>query len=368
MVAILAAVSAFVAAPAAAAAASYGDIVRVAPKTLMVVGRPLAEDKGEGDIANTILHRAGDTLYVIDTGATPSFRPFLRKAIGRLRPFRNVVLINTHGHPDHFGDNTLVTGMKGVSVRHYMSRRDYPIADHYQAALTRAFAEVSGYLPGFDDPAAQAKELYDLFLPLEQSVRTRRAIESLPRRSVRIGRLRTRGWVFGDDDMVVVRTAAHTPGELVVYFPKLGLLHTGDETVAYYPAFPEASAPRTRPVFSEILAAASGDDVRILTDGHTPSVLRGPSPIRAHLRALIDAYDAFLAVMHRLLDAAGPQGATVGELVDGVLAAPELQSAPGGGQGGAFFAALQVLTALQQLHAVSDGGPRATRRFQLPSS
>jgi len=97
--------------------------VRVVPNTLVVVGRPLAAAKGEADVANTILYRAGETLYVIDTGATPSFRPFLRKAINRLRPFRHVVLINTHGHPDHWGNNALVAGLRAVSFRQCMSRR-----------------------------------------------------------------------------------------------------------------------------------------------------------------------------------------------------------------------------------------------------
>src|SRR5438067_7227740 len=73
----------------------YGDVVRAAPGTLMVVGRPLDVAKGEADIANAILYRARGTLYVIDTGATSSFRPSLRNAIKRLRPFRKVVLINT---------------------------------------------------------------------------------------------------------------------------------------------------------------------------------------------------------------------------------------------------------------------------------
>jgi hypothetical protein len=39
-----------------------------------VVGRELNQAKGEADIANSILYRSGDTLYVIDTGATASFR------------------------------------------------------------------------------------------------------------------------------------------------------------------------------------------------------------------------------------------------------------------------------------------------------
>jgi len=357
------------AAPAAPAAdLPYGDIVRVAPNTLMVVGRPLAAANGEADVANTILYRAGDTLYVIDTGATPSFRPFLRKAINRLRPFRHVVLINTHGHPDHWGNNALVAGLRGVSFRHYMSRRDFPLADHYLAMLTDSLATISGYVPGFDDPAAQAKALVDLFPPLEQSTKTRRAIESLPQRPVRIGRLGMRGWVFGNNDIVVLRTAGHTRGELVVYFPKTHLLHTADETVAYFPAWEESSTSGTRRTFVRLLEAASGNAVRVFTDGHTFSVLRGPARIREHIRALLDAYDAFAGVVRSRLEAAGSQGATMSELIDAVTNAPELQSAPGEGQGGAFFVALQLLKELHQLHAVSTGDTRATQRFSLPPS
>src|SRR3954468_18672284 len=127
MVAIMAgALAALAQAPPASAETHlpYGDVVRPAPNTLMVVGRELNQAKGEADIANSILYRAGDTLYVIDTGATPSFRPSLRKAVDRLRPFRHTVLINTHGHPDHIGNNELVMKTPAASHRHYMSRLD----------------------------------------------------------------------------------------------------------------------------------------------------------------------------------------------------------------------------------------------------
>src|SRR3954453_23229552 len=133
----------------------YGDVVRVAPNTVMVVGRELNQAKGEADIANSILYRADDTLYVIDTGATASFRSSPRKAIDQLRPFRHVVLINTHGHPDHIGNNELVMKTPAASHRHYMSRLDNGLADHYvEQSLGAGIARVSGYSPGFEDPMA----------------------------------------------------------------------------------------------------------------------------------------------------------------------------------------------------------------------
>jgi glyoxylase-like metal-dependent hydrolase (beta-lactamase superfamily II) len=346
----------------------YGAIMRPAPNTLIVIGRPPNLEAGEADIANAILYRSRDTLYVIDAGATPSFRPFLRLAIRRLRPFRKVVLINTHGHPDHFGNNALVTAMNAPIVRHYMSRRDFRLADDYlRVSLLVTFRRLSGYVPGSSDPEAQARSELALFRPLRQSVRTRRAIESLPMQRMAIGRLRTTGWKLGGNDVVLLRTAGHTPGELIVYFPTTHLLHTADETVAYYPAFPEASPARTRRFFTRALAAASGDDVQVLTDGHTHSILRGAAPIRRRFRSFLDGYDAYDRVVKRLLKAAAPNGATVSELMAGIAQSPALRQAPGGAPAPGLMSALQLLKKLRQLHAVSTGGPRATRRFRLPS-
>jgi glyoxylase-like metal-dependent hydrolase (beta-lactamase superfamily II) len=348
----------------------YGDVVRVAPSTLMVVGRELNPAKGEADIANVILYRPGDTLYVIDSGATPSFRPFLHKAISRMRPFRNLVLINTHGHPDHIGNNDLVMATPAARKRHYMSRLDFSLADNYvEESLAAGIAGVSGYIPGFDDPTAQAQDLFELFTPLEQSTSTRRALESLPQRPLRIGRLRTRGWAFGNHDVEVLRTGAHTHGELVAYLPRTHLLHTADETISIYPVWPESSAARTRRVFVELLAAASGDGARILTEGHTFSVLRGAGRIRRRVQSLRDGYDAYDQAVRRVLTEAAPQGATVADLVDRVPQAPELANAPGGGQTGVLFTALQVVKKLQQLHAVVvSGDTRGTERWVLPPS
>ena len=144
------------------------------------------------------------------------------------------------------------------------------------------------------------------------------------------------------------------------------VLHAADETVAYFPAWEESSTTGTRRTFVRLLEAASGSAVRIFTDGHTFSVLRGPAQIREHIRALLDAYDAFVGVVRGRLEAAGSQGATMSELIDAVTNAPELRTAPGGGQGGAFFVALQLLKELKQLHAVSNGDARVTERFSLP--
>lgn len=85
---------------------------------------------------------------------------------------------------------------------------------------------------------------------------------------------------------------------------------------------------------------------------------------RQRIQRYIYGYDTYNRVVKRLLRQAGPQGATVSELVDDVAKSRALRHAPGGpNPGGPLFGALQALKKLDQLHAVSSGGPRATRRF-----
>ena len=345
---------------------AYGDVVRVAPRTLMVVGRALDVARGQADVGNAILYRSGATLYMIDTGTTASFRPFLRRAIERLRPFRDVVLINSHGHPDHIGNNSMVAEIGAEHVRYYMSRRDFPIVDRPEEDwLVRALRTISGYVPGFEDPVAQTHRLLSLFLPLHTLRGKRRAIESVPRQTVRIGRLRMRGWVLGGGDVDVLPTRGHTPGSLSFYFPKIRLLHMADELNSFYPAFPEANPARIRTVFGLALHAAAGNSVRLLTDGHTFSVIRGAARVRARLQAYIAGYYAFDRVVRRII-ASTPGGATVSEIITRIASAPELANKPGGANFGPFTGALVVLKKLAQLGATHTGGPRAGRRFSLP--
>jgi glyoxylase-like metal-dependent hydrolase (beta-lactamase superfamily II) len=322
----------------------------------MVVGRALDVANDEADVGNAILYRDGDTLYVIDTGATTSFQPSLRKAIDRLRPFRTVMVINSHGHPDHNGNTALVTPFGGASTRHYMSEQDFSIADDLQRWLQNAFEVVDGYAPGFADPPAEARDLTGLFDPMEQSTDTRRAIESLPSRSVKVGDLRMQEWQLGGGDVIVLPTRGHTPGSLSFYFPKPRLLHMADELNSFYPAFPEASPEGVRKAFTSALAAAARNDVRVLTDGHTYSVVRGADQVRARLQSYIDGYDALDRAIKRILTTT-PGGATVSEIIAGIASAPELADAPGGTDFGPFTGTMVVRKKLEQLGATSTRGP-----------
>jgi hypothetical protein len=137
-----------------------------------------------------------------------------------------------------------------------------------------------------------------------------------------------------------------------------------DELNSYYPAFPEANPGRIRTVFGLALKAAAGSDVRLLTDGHTFSVIRGARDVRARLRSYIAGYEVMDRLFRRWL--AKPRGLTVSELINRIAKAPQLENKPGGSDFGPFTGAMVVLKKLKQLGATSTGGPRAERRFRLP--
>ena len=87
---------------------ALGDIVEIDDRTVLVLGQPLVFDKGQPDVANALLHRVDDTLFLVDTGVTEAFRKALITAVDRVGPWRRLVLLTTHGHVDHVGNNDLI--------------------------------------------------------------------------------------------------------------------------------------------------------------------------------------------------------------------------------------------------------------------
>ena len=107
---------------------AYGEIVEVAPNVELVGGRPLDIQKGEIDVANALLYKSGSTLVVVDTGGTAGFIQYLDAAAKRLMPFDRAVLINTHGHADHVGNNAWIDTTGGSGRAFHLGPRPDPHA------------------------------------------------------------------------------------------------------------------------------------------------------------------------------------------------------------------------------------------------
>ncbi len=61
----------------------YGDIIEIAPRTLMVEGTvPPTSVLLEPDVPNVVLYRPDSTLYIMDTGVSTFFRGKVLEAVG----------------------------------------------------------------------------------------------------------------------------------------------------------------------------------------------------------------------------------------------------------------------------------------------
>jgi glyoxylase-like metal-dependent hydrolase (beta-lactamase superfamily II) len=100
---------------------------RIDERTLLVQGQELNIDAKQPDLANAVLHRTGDTVVIVDTGVTEAFRKALRGAVDEFVDAKRLLLLTTHCHTDHVGNNDLVDDIaseRGIVAEHFVPARD----------------------------------------------------------------------------------------------------------------------------------------------------------------------------------------------------------------------------------------------------
>src|SRR6476661_7197352 len=151
----------------------------------MIVGQELDLVGGQPDVCNVIVHRAGDLLVLVDSGVTSVFRDAIRSAAEDLAPWSKILLLTTHGHPDHVANNDLVTelgeGIDRANVHHFVSAHDAgQYHDDGMSYWITSLGRVSGLVPGFEDPSAAARQLLAMYQPYVPITDVTRTYEELP--------------------------------------------------------------------------------------------------------------------------------------------------------------------------------------------
>ncbi len=290
----------------------YGEIHPIAADTLFIEGLDPALILREPDIASAVLHKSGDSLYVMDTGATLFFRQRIREAAERLRPFSRLVLLNSHGHPDHTPNNAVIREISAARKEHYISRAGFENLD-YAARTRRDFDGLAEYYRLEDGPGfpfslllkplkllrwirpsliernftdAMTRSVMRKFLPLEPSVETAAPFESLKTETVRLGGAEFAGWKFADGGLVAFASAGHTPDSVSFFLPKAGVLFLSDETTDYFNCWGDSSAGRISIVLNAALRMYGDGEVDVLIGGHQQEVFRGEAIPRLITRLL----------------------------------------------------------------------------------
>lgn len=97
-----------------------------------------------------VVYRASKALYVLDTGVGPEQRTVLESQIASLgEGAEEIVLVNSHGHFDHLGNNDLLQRAAIPRKRHLISKESAPDAD-IRAELFEMYGRGKDYFSYID--------------------------------------------------------------------------------------------------------------------------------------------------------------------------------------------------------------------------
>ncbi len=304
-----------------------GEIVPLATNLWLVVGVMPEDNLKHTDIANVLVYRAGDRLYLLDSGAGPTIRKSIMQVLQEVGPVQSFTLLNSHAHADHIANNDLIHLAQASETHHYLSEAGLALLDPFayfadqlyrlsayhdvmkgfqaHRVMTRSMGVVRDVLAVFVGEQRAWEMLSHMILreiqPIRPSRETIQPYESLPRQPLDIGGVPWTGWVLGDNDVWVLEARGHTHDEVLFYLPEHQVLHTADETFAPFPTSPDSDGQVIRQSLRKCQSMARAGAVRVLTDGHHHQVYRGQQEIISFLETLLTDQEQFQAVLRQIL-------------------------------------------------------------------
>lgn len=319
-----------------------------------------------------VLH-SGRRLYLLDTGVGPEQRDSIREvASGYAGAVDEVVLLNSHGHVDHLGNNDVLeevaTLVGAYSTRHYISRAARPALDveaffggmyrrglpyfDYLTGLTLRPQDLTSLLVALGAPPdLHANDVADLgtrignlgltpalsgFLPsvvvdilLQTYPPVHPDVDSMldyddlgPAPAVDLGGTSWTGWTFvGDDgepDVHVLESGGHSAGGVVFLLPRQRTLLLVDETTSV-PIWADSVPDNAVATATRALQLMDAGVVDTVGAGHMPLLPVSGDQARALLHSTISSAHEFEATVDGVL-ADHPDGLTIDAMYDVLVA------------------------------------------------
>jgi glyoxylase-like metal-dependent hydrolase (beta-lactamase superfamily II) len=308
------------------------EIHELRPGLYLIEGRHPASMWQDVNVPNIAVVHAGATLYLLDTGLGPEQKQAILDLAGRLQgQFTELVLLNSHGHADHTGNNDVLGAIAASQKRHYISERAQPYFDsmtffrdaynegaRYFDYLQGLDLSVEGLMPlliraGLDPHTDQAQLLEigrrigelgltrvishywgDLLMrnvgetypTLHPSVETMQWYETLPQESFQYGAGQWTGWRVGD--VCVFQGQGHTADGMLFYVPAHKFLFFADETTTI-PIWKDTNTDNAARSFRNTLAMLDVGAIETIAAGHFPlQVVTGADAIRQTITAFLE--------------------------------------------------------------------------------
>ncbi|MFF4100852.1 MBL fold metallo-hydrolase [Streptomyces sp. NPDC001903] len=323
---------------------ALGELIGIDERTVLVLGQGLDVENGRPDVGNALVHRAGETLVVVDTGVTAAFRAALREAADGVGPWSRALFLTTHGHPDHVGNNDLADEL-GVPAEHWVPAPDLDQIRDPAGYWVRSLERIAGLAP-MPAPAVAGPRLVSLFEPYRPFGATTRTYEERPLERIRIGPARFTGWTFADGAVRVLRSQGHCAGHVVVHLRECGVLHLSDEGNGACGAMADADQLKIQTVLGAVALLFEEGEAALLTDGHTFAVRRGAEVVVPYLDGLLEQAVALQSAALELVGGDGP-------VRPGEFTARYAEAVAGLGVGGAnpnaMFTAMMAVNQLGEL-------------------
>jgi glyoxylase-like metal-dependent hydrolase (beta-lactamase superfamily II) len=341
--------------------------VEVAPGLYLIGGHHPVSMWQDVNVPNILAMHDDGTLYLLDSGLGAEQRQAILHLVGQLQgEFSRVVLLNSHGHADHTGNNDVLAEVQAVEKLHYISERSKQYFDP-MGFFRDAYDEGAGYfdyLRGLDlsvealwplllrgglDPAADKEALGDIgrrlaysgltpvishywgdlmmrniaetYPPLHPSIETMRWYETRPKTTFEYGDAQWTGWQLGQ--VCVFEGHGHTADGVLFYLPQHKFLFFADETTTI-PIWKDTNTDNTARNLRNALAMVDVGAVESITAGHFPlQVVTGADAIRETLNAFLDQKNSFDREVTDAVNQTAGAGVSIDELYDSLRRRPE---------------------------------------------
>lgn len=277
---------------------SYCDIHRLGDHIRVIEGRELIMKK-QGDVAQIVLHCRDGILTIVDSGAYPEDRRAILKAAAELGEYSKVVLINSHGHADHVGNNDVIHELQASEVEHYIPAKDYPnLCD--QAGFFLNLMEESCRFLDMGTPTKVVAGIMALFPELRTNNERALMLEDhFALETHQIGGHFVRA--FPVHNVLVIPTEGHTVGHVCCLFPEDRFFYGADEFIGAVAPWGDSNPENQLAACRSVIDLIQSGAVTHAARGHHWGIVEGDAFAKA-LQSIIETTEQWNRNLRELLE------------------------------------------------------------------
>lgn len=343
---------------------NYCEKIEIQKNLFFIVGRHLNLAKSEADVANVIIYKNAQTLYIIDTGVTLGFREILLDLCNSLKPYNKIILINSHGHADHTANNIILDMLEAENKAHYISTHDLDMMKDNHTFFAYSFDRITPLTNLFTNAHEKVGSMLKLFQPVDFNTSHVQTLEALPTTDLKIGNMHWSGWNI-DNAVYICRSQGHSAGHVVIYFPKEQHMHLADETTGYCNLFHDCDHLKSIETQTKTLSMLEENTIKTLTDGHTFKVHNKEEGI-TFLSNLINAHYVYDHALQDILNG-HPNGLTFSKIQEELSKNQKLLTLPKGANPNPLYTQLMLLSKFRDFGIVPDREDLANALFNFRS-